>query len=217
VTLRDRLAALQEERYRLVLATVCAEVSKIFGRRDHDWASLDRAFSELGFDSQMTVALRNRLSEASGLRLPDTVMWDYGSASGLAHYIEAELAGQCNRNHLPAAATADAEAVTVAGMGCRYPGGSPELGFATTHTKPVLDRLRPSASGELGEQVEVTISDASTQTLPAEGEVGVVEIGSLTLESGAVIDDVSIAVQRWGELSPARDNVVVVLHALSGD
>jgi homoserine O-acetyltransferase len=32
-----------------------------------------------------------------------------------------------------------------------------------------------------------------------------------------VIDDVSIAVQRWGELSPTRDNVVVVLHALTGD
>jgi homoserine O-acetyltransferase/O-succinyltransferase len=32
-----------------------------------------------------------------------------------------------------------------------------------------------------------------------------------------VLDDVSIAVQRWGELSPARDNVVVVLHALTGD
>ncbi len=63
----------------------------------------------------------------------------------------------------------------------------------------------------------MTISDVSTQTLPAEGEVGIVEIGSLQLESGAVIDDVAIAVQRWGELSPARDNVVVVLHALTGD
>jgi homoserine O-acetyltransferase len=63
----------------------------------------------------------------------------------------------------------------------------------------------------------VTISEAPIRTLPAEGEVGVVDIGSLTLESGAVIDDVCIAVQRWGELSPARDNVVVVLHALTGD
>jgi homoserine O-acetyltransferase/O-succinyltransferase len=63
----------------------------------------------------------------------------------------------------------------------------------------------------------VTIFDAPAQTLPAEGEVGVVGIGPLTLESGAVIDDVCIAVQRWGELSPARDNVVVVLHALTGD
>ncbi|MCV7257885.1 homoserine O-acetyltransferase MetX [Mycobacterium shimoidei] len=63
----------------------------------------------------------------------------------------------------------------------------------------------------------MTISDVPTQTLPDEGEVGIVHIGSLQLESGAVIDDVSIAVQRWGELSPARDNVVVVLHALTGD
>lgn len=53
--------------------------------------------------------------------------------------------------------------------------------------------------------------------LPAEGETGVVDIGALTLENGTVLDDVSIAVQRWGELSPNRDNVVVVLHALTGD
>jgi homoserine O-acetyltransferase/O-succinyltransferase len=63
----------------------------------------------------------------------------------------------------------------------------------------------------------MTISEVPNQTLPAEGEVGVVDIGSLRLESGVVIDDVFIAVQRWGELSPARDNVVVVLHALTGD
>ena len=63
----------------------------------------------------------------------------------------------------------------------------------------------------------MTISDVPTTALPAEGEVGVVEIGSLTLENGTVIDDVSIAVQRWGKLSPNRDNVVMVLHALTGD
>ncbi|QLL08467.1 homoserine O-acetyltransferase MetX [Mycobacterium vicinigordonae] len=63
----------------------------------------------------------------------------------------------------------------------------------------------------------MTISDVPTQTLPAEGEIGVVDIGSLRLESGAAIDDVHIAVQRWGELSPTRDNVVMVLHALTGD
>src|SRR6478672_11725831 len=63
----------------------------------------------------------------------------------------------------------------------------------------------------------MTITDVPTATLPAEGEVGLVDIGSLTLENGAVIDDVTLAVQRWGELSPNRDNVVVVLHALTGD
>src|ERR1700712_2820121 len=63
----------------------------------------------------------------------------------------------------------------------------------------------------------MTISEVPTKTLPAEGEIGLVDIGSVTTESGAVIDDVCIAIQRWGELSPTRDNVVVVLHALTGD
>ena len=63
----------------------------------------------------------------------------------------------------------------------------------------------------------MTIFEIRAQTLPAEGEIALVDIGSLTLESGAVIDGVYIAVQRWGELSPTRDNVVVVLHALTGD
>jgi homoserine O-acetyltransferase len=65
----------------------------------------------------------------------------------------------------------------------------------------------------------MTISDEKVHTAawPADGELGVVSIGSLTCENGDVIDDVSIAVQRWGELSPNRDNVVVVLHALTGD
>lgn len=63
----------------------------------------------------------------------------------------------------------------------------------------------------------MTISDVSTQMLPAPGETRVVGIGPLRLESGAVLPDAHIAVQRWGELSPQRDNVVVVLHALTGD
>ncbi|BBZ05725.1 homoserine O-acetyltransferase [Mycolicibacterium chitae] len=66
----------------------------------------------------------------------------------------------------------------------------------------------------------MTISEErvrATTALPAEGETAIVNIGALTLESGQVLDDVSIAVQRWGELSPARDNVVMVLHALTGD
>ncbi|QYL18247.1 homoserine O-acetyltransferase MetX [Mycolicibacterium pallens] len=63
----------------------------------------------------------------------------------------------------------------------------------------------------------MTISDERLIALPAEGEIGVVDIGPLELECGEVLEDVSIAVQRWGELSPNRDNVVVALHALTGD
>jgi homoserine O-acetyltransferase len=63
----------------------------------------------------------------------------------------------------------------------------------------------------------MTLSFGRIETLPAEGEIGVVDIGPLQLESGVVLEDVSIAVQRWGSLSPNGDNVVMVLHALTGD
>lgn len=39
----------------------------------------------------------------------------------------------------------------------------------------------------------------------------------LRLDSGRVLDHVEIAYETWGTLSPARDNVVIVCHALTGD
>ena len=55
------------------------------------------------------------------------------------------------------------------------------------------------------------------------GSVGVVETrlhrldGPLPLESGALLAQVDIAYETYGTLAPARDNVVLVCHALSGD
>ncbi|CAM3035836.1 homoserine O-acetyltransferase [Prescottella defluvii] len=52
---------------------------------------------------------------------------------------------------------------------------------------------------------------------PPDGRLGNVHIGSIELESGAVLPDVTLTVQRWGELAPNRDNVILVEHALTGD
>ena len=55
------------------------------------------------------------------------------------------------------------------------------------------------------------------------GSVGVVSTQyadlprALPLDSGAVLPDVRIAYETYGALAPARDNVVLVCHALSGD
>ena len=38
-----------------------------------------------------------------------------------------------------------------------------------------------------------------------------------TFECGAVLPDLRIAYETWGELGPARDNAVLVVHALTGD
>ncbi len=55
------------------------------------------------------------------------------------------------------------------------------------------------------------------------GSVGVMSThsrdlsASLRLDSGAVLAPVTIAYETYGTLSPARDNVILVCHALSGD
>lgn len=48
------------------------------------------------------------------------------------------------------------------------------------------------------------------------GDRQFISIGSLTLENGAVLPDVTIAYQSWGRLNAARDNAILVNHALTG-
>lgn len=43
------------------------------------------------------------------------------------------------------------------------------------------------------------------------------DVGSMVLEFGGALPDVQVAYETWGELSPRRDNAVLVLHALTGD
>jgi len=121
-TLNERLAALQAERQRLVVEAVSAEAANILGARGARSLNPDLTFAELGFDSQMTVELRNRIAAVTGLQLRDTVGWDYGSVTGLAQYLEAELSGPSRSAPLPSPVKAD-EPVVVVGMGCRFPGG----------------------------------------------------------------------------------------------
>jgi homoserine O-acetyltransferase len=49
------------------------------------------------------------------------------------------------------------------------------------------------------------------------GDRRFVSVGDVALESGAVLPHARIAYETWGTLSPARDNAILVLHALTGD
>ena len=42
-------------------------------------------------------------------------------------------------------------------------------------------------------------------------------LGALPLESGETLEDLRVSYQTWGRLNEARDNAVLVLHALTGD
>ena len=50
----------------------------------------------------------------------------------------------------------------------------------------------------------------------APGDRRFAKIGDLVLESGEVLPDVTLAYQTWGELNEARDNAILVNHAMTG-
>ncbi|MGO2585326.1 MAG: homoserine O-acetyltransferase, partial [Brachybacterium tyrofermentans] len=49
------------------------------------------------------------------------------------------------------------------------------------------------------------------------GERRFASIGSLELESGTVLEDVTMAYETWGTLDADGGNAILVLHALTGD
>ncbi|MGX1845045.1 type I polyketide synthase [Streptomyces sp. NPDC055335] len=90
----------------------------------------DRAFRDLGFTSMAVVALRNRLAERTGLRLPTTVAFDHPTPADLAVFLRSEILGVPQSAPVtgPAPTADPADPVVIVGMACRLPGGvsSPE-------------------------------------------------------------------------------------------
>ena len=130
-----RLAALSEgERDRFLVELVRTEVAAVLGHEGPDQVEPDRAFKDIGFDSLTAVDLRNRLSQATGLPLSVTLVFDYPTATVLAGHLHRELLGALPERTAgpgtaaaeagPAVATsADGEAIAVVAMACRFPGG----------------------------------------------------------------------------------------------
>ncbi|WP_367430015.1 type I polyketide synthase [Streptomyces celluloflavus] len=130
----SRLAALPPaEREAALLAAVRAEAAAALGHADAEDVDPEQAFRDMGFDSVMAVALRNRLRETTNLRLPSTLVFDYPSVTALTSYLLGELFAAAAPSAVPAhaspAAIADQDdPIAIVGMGCRLPGGlnSPE-------------------------------------------------------------------------------------------
>ena len=52
---------------------------------------------------------------------------------------------------------------------------------------------------------------------PDTGSKRTVDLGALTLETGGSLPSVHVAYETWGTLNAARDNAILVEHALTGD
>jgi erythronolide synthase len=111
----------QAERDRALTDLVRRNVAEVLGHDDPERVPAGRAFRDLGFDSLASVELRNRLSAATGLHLPPTVVFDHPDVTALSTHL-ATLFGPAESTVDSGTAPAD-EPIAIVGMACRFPGG----------------------------------------------------------------------------------------------
>ncbi|WP_165968991.1 type I polyketide synthase [Actinomadura sp. KC06] len=91
--LERRLEDLAEhERDAVLLELVSGRVAMVLRRGSAGEVDPDRAFKELGFDSLISLELRNALNAATGLRLPATLVFDHPTARAVAREIKTSIA-----------------------------------------------------------------------------------------------------------------------------
>ncbi|MHA7962371.1 SDR family NAD(P)-dependent oxidoreductase, partial [Streptomyces sp. L500] len=113
------------ERPRMVLDIVRTAIADSLGYSAADGVRPDQNLHDLGFDSLTAVEFRNRLSTATGLRLPATLTYDYPTPRAIAEHVLGRLTvtEPEPQRESSVQVISDDDPVVIVGMAGRYPGG----------------------------------------------------------------------------------------------
>ncbi|MFF9165268.1 type I polyketide synthase, partial [Streptomyces longwoodensis] len=119
------------EQKAILLDLVRTHIATVLGHTTPDTINPDQPFKDLGFDSLTSVELRNRLTTATGLKLPATLTFDHPTPHALTHHLHQQTTGTPHTpptDAPPTTTPAPDEPLAIVSMACRFPGGvrSPE-------------------------------------------------------------------------------------------
>ncbi|RSR96830.1 SDR family NAD(P)-dependent oxidoreductase [Streptomyces sp. WAC04189] len=136
-SLAEQLADLSwEDAGRLLQDIVATHVAAVLGHDGPGAVTAERGFLDMGLDSLAALELRNRLSGATGERLPATLIYDCPTVVAVAEFLRTEMVGE--RPETAAHATGTTGAAAAGGVA---------VGVDLTSLDADLSRIEQALSG----------------------------------------------------------------------
>jgi NAD(P)-dependent dehydrogenase (short-subunit alcohol dehydrogenase family) len=154
---------------------VRGHVAGVLGQVSAHAIDPSRPFQELGFDSLSAIELRNRLGQATGMRLPATLVFDHPSPAAVAELLRSKVAED----------------------GATRPGGSTRPAFDEELDR--LTALLPSIADDDGERqrLEARLRRLLVE-LAGEGDVDGATVTVETIQSASASEIVALIDQELG-------------------